>query len=171
MNSINQIQKLINDLNARSAGIILKSDLNSRYPVIQTSKENLLSLLGQLNETLELKFDFLECITGLDTNQDIEVIYQLLSADFTFRLNVKVIIERHQLDLPSVCSIWAGASYFELELMEMLGLRFIDHPSPKALLLPEDWVGHPLRKDYSFPEFYHGVEHRRVHSRLEHERP
>jgi NADH-quinone oxidoreductase subunit C len=118
-----------------------------------------------------MKFDFLDCITALDTGQDILVIYHLFSTILAHRLNVKLSVGRNDPRVPSVTGFWRAATAYEREAHEKLGIRFEGHAGMGSLLLPEDWHGHPLRKDYVFPQEYQGVEHRRAPLRKEHARP
>jgi len=59
--------------------------------------------------------------------------------------------------VPSVATVWPAAAWQEREAYDLVGVRFVGHPDLRRLLLPDDWEGHPLQKDYSFPESYHGV--------------
>ena len=83
------------------------------------------------------------------------------------RLVVKVKLPRWNEDregelpeLPSVASVWSTADWHEREVYDLMGVRFTDHPNPRRILCPEDWVGHPLRKDYEMPLEYHGIRGR-----------
>ncbi len=59
--------------------------------------------------------------------------------------------------VPSVSYVWPAANWHEREAYDLIGVRFDHHPDLRRILLPEDWIGHPLRKDYHFPESYHGI--------------
>jgi NADH-quinone oxidoreductase subunit C len=76
------------------------------------------------------------------------VIYHLLSTTKKERLRLKVRLSGDSPVIDSVTSIWAGANYFEREVYDLFGVRFSGHPYMRRLLMPEDWEGHPLRKDY-----------------------
>ena len=60
-------------------------------------------------------------------------------------------------EVPSVCGVWRTADWQEREVYDLLGVVFVGHPDPRRILLADDWIGHPLRKDYEFPLEYHGI--------------
>jgi NADH-quinone oxidoreductase subunit C len=97
----------------------------------------------------------------------LEVVYHLYSYGKKHYAKLKVKLPRWQGDVagqlpcvPSVSSVWAVADWHEREAYDLMGIDFLDHPNPKRILCPEDWVGHPLRKDYEFPLEYHGIRGR-----------
>jgi NADH-quinone oxidoreductase subunit C len=63
-------------------------------------------------------------------------------------------------EIKSVASVWSTADWHERECYDLLGIKFVDHPNLRRILCPEDWVGHPLRKDYEMPLEYHGIRGR-----------
>ncbi|MGE3808534.1 MAG: NADH-quinone oxidoreductase subunit C, partial [Gemmataceae bacterium] len=91
----------------------------------------------------------------------------LSSITLKHRFTLKLILPRWKEDkkgelpqVPSVVSLWKGADWHERETYDLCGIWFTDHPDLKRILLSEDWVGHPLRKDYEFPLEYHGIRGR-----------
>lgn len=108
-------------------------------------------------------FDFLSSITGLDNGPEkdsFEVVYNLYSIPFDHSLTLKVSLPR-SLDKPtidSVSDIWRTANWQEREIYDMFGIIFKGHPDLRRILLPEDWEGYPLRKDYKVQEYYHGIK-------------
>jgi len=94
----------------------------------------------------------------------LEVVYQLFSVMHKHRIAVKARLPRWADDVPgalpeidTVSHVWAIADWHEREAFDLLGVRFVGHPNLVRILCPDDWVGHPLRKDYEFPLEYHGV--------------
>jgi NADH-quinone oxidoreductase subunit C len=75
-------------------------------------------------------------------------VYQLLSIPKKERVRLKVKLNGDAPALESVTSVWPGANYFEREVFDLFGIRFNGHPYLRRLLMPENWEGHPLRKDY-----------------------
>jgi len=107
-----------------------------------------------------LSFELLVDLSGTDPSKDEESLwvgYNLLSVKHRQRLALKVIVPKAKPELPSVTPIYRAAQWHEREAAEMYGITFTGHPDPRNILLPDDWVGHPMRKDYEFPKEYHGI--------------
>ncbi len=88
----------------------------------------------------------------------IEMVYILYSYRHRFQLTVKVILPRDNPTIASVCELYRAANWYERECFDMLGVIFDGHPNHKRILTSPDWVGHPLRRDYVFPEEYNGMK-------------
>ncbi|MBN1959479.1 MAG: NADH-quinone oxidoreductase subunit C [Deltaproteobacteria bacterium] len=110
-----------------------------------------------------LSFDFLRALSGIDYLQqdEIEVVAHLFSYSQRAQVVIKTRIERAAPQLASVQDIWPAANWHEREIFDLLGVNFTDHPDLRRILLPDDWQGFPLRKDYQEPEFYQGIPTRR----------
>ena len=96
-------------------------------------------------------FNFLSDVTCVDwfpSEPRFEVVYHLLSIPKKERVRLKVRLRSGSPALDSVTSVWPAANYFEREVFDLFGVRFTSHPYLRRLLMPEDWEGHPLRKDY-----------------------
>ena len=108
----------------------------------------------------ELKFDSMMCITGIDYGAEAEnlgVVYNLHSMSHHHKLEVRVTVPKSKPVVPSVEQIWRVADWFEREVYDMYGITFEGHRDLRRILLPDDWEGYPLRKDYTFPETWHGI--------------
>ena len=100
---------------------------------------------------LKPDFNFLSDVTCADwfpTEPRFHVAYHLLSHSLKERVRLKVKLEGDNAAVESITSVWPGANYFEREIFDLFGIRFLSHPDMRRLLMPIDWEGHPLRKDY-----------------------
>jgi NADH-quinone oxidoreductase subunit C len=77
-----------------------------------------------------------------------EVAYHLLSHQRKERVRLKVVLDGHDAVVESITSVWPSANFFERELFDLFGIHFLGHPHLKRIMMPEDWEGHPLRRDY-----------------------
>lgn len=141
------------------------SDINSSPPCLTIKKELLLQVCKFLKENPETSFDMLSCITGIDNHphaNSLEVIYNLNSIPHETQLTLRIILDRPSLpELPetdSVSSVWSTASWHERETYDLIGIYFCNHPDLRRILLPSDWKGHPLRKDYKTDDYFHNVK-------------
>jgi NADH-quinone oxidoreductase subunit C len=155
-----------------------KIDAIDPYVVVEAG--DLLAVCQFLRDDPALKFEMLNCISGVDYLEidpkkaakagfepHLEVVYHLSSFTHRHRFVVKVILPRWKdnkpgeiPEVPSVTSLWSTANWHERETYDLCGVRFVGHPDLTRILLSEDWVGHPLRKDYEFPLEYHGIRGR-----------
>ncbi len=131
-----------------------------------------------LKDDSRLRFDFLNNISGVDYLETdakkvakagfephLEVVYHLSSVAFPGRrFAIKVILPRWKDGVagelpavPSVSSIWRTADWHEREVYDLVGIRFAGHPDLRRILMADDWVGHPLRKDFEYPLEYHDI--------------
>lgn len=106
-------------------------------------------------------FDMLSCISVVDNGAEagtLEVIYNLYSIPFNHHLALKVAVARDGAEIDSVESIWKTANWHEREAYDMFGITFTGHPDLRRILLPADWEGYPLRKDYKQQDYYGEVK-------------
>ena len=104
-----------------------------------------------LKEDAACPFNFLSDVTCVDwypSEPRFEVVYHLLSIPKKERVRVKVRLDSASPAIESLTPVWPGANYFEREVFDMFGVRFTGHPYLRRILMPEDWEGYPLRKDY-----------------------
>lgn len=109
----------------------------------------------------EFGFDCLSNLTGCDTGSRFEVVYNLFSYETHKSLTLKVELDRENPVVGTVSDIWASANWLEREAFDLVGIIFDGHPNLKRIMLPADWNGHPLRKDYVEAEEYHGMTTKR----------
>lgn len=114
-------------------------------PVAVIEKEDLLNVAEKVKE---MGFDHLSVITGIDYGDRFEVIYNFFSYKKRQNLVLKVILDHEAPEVVSLTSLWKGADWLERETYDLVGIRFTGHPNLVRILLPDGWIGHPLRKDY-----------------------
>lgn len=118
-----------------------------------------------LRDHKETYIDFLSCISAVDDGVaagTFTVVYHLTSIPHKAQLTIKVrVTNNRRLDnlpvVPSVSQIWRTANWHEREAFDLMGIFFEGHPDLRRILLPDDWEGYPLRKDYEEAESYHGI--------------
>ena len=104
-----------------------------------------------LRDDPALAFNFLADITAVDwypNEPRFDVVYHLLSISRHKRVRLKVRLSGDDPNLESITSVWPSANFFEREVYDLFGVRFSGHPNLRRIMMPEDWEGHPLRKDY-----------------------
>jgi NADH-quinone oxidoreductase subunit C len=97
----------------------------------------------------DVGFEYLNCLSGADWMTRLEVVYDLSSLQHVNKVHLRVQVDRAEPVIRSVTDIWRGANWHERECFDLFGVRFEAHPDHRRILLPEDWVGFPLRKDYA----------------------
>jgi len=152
-------------------------NLEAKDPWIEVAPQSLHDVCEFLKHDDRLRFDHLNDLTGVDYCEPdpkkankfehephLEVVYHLTSYEHRHALVLKVKLPRWKDDQPgqipelaSVADVWGSADWHERECYDLMGVRFVGHPNLRRILCPEDWVGHPLRKDYEMPLEYHGI--------------
>ena len=118
---------------------------------IYVDRSDIREACALLRDDAACPFNFLSDVTCVDwypSEPRFEVIYHLLSIPKKERVRLKVRLNSSSPTVDSITSVWPGANYFEREIFDLFGVRFAGHPYLRRLLMPEDWEGHPLRKDY-----------------------
>jgi len=117
-----------------------------------------------LRDDSELKFDGMQCLSGMDWKDRLGVVYHLYSYSLGHRLVIHVDVKRSENpmdasleEVASVAAVWPTANWHEREAYDMVGVKFSGHPDFRRILCPDDWEGWPLRKDYKVAEFYRGM--------------
>jgi NADH-quinone oxidoreductase subunit C len=118
-----------------------------------------LDVMRFLRDDDQLQFDFLRSVTGVDWPEDgyIESVYHLYSYPLGHAHVVKYRCPRAVPEVPSVEGLWPTANWFEREQYDLLGILYLGHSDLRRIMLPDDWIGHPLRKDYIEEEHYRGI--------------
>jgi len=167
-------------LQSRFGEKITGSNLEAVDPWIEVAPAGLVEICRYLRDEPDLRFAFLNCISGVDYFEadpkkaaktgwlpHMEVVYHLWSFQNKVSLVLKVMLPRWKNgiegeipEVPTVSGVWSTADWHEREVYDLCGVRFVGHPNLRRILCPEDWVGHPLRKDYEMPLEYHGIRGR-----------
>jgi len=167
-------------LQTRFGAAIIGSNATALDPWVEVEPAALPEIGRFLRDEPQVRFDMLHCITGVDYFQPdaaaaaklpwqphTEVIFHLSSMVHRHRLVLKVMLPRWQggvagqlPEVRTVSGIWSTANWHEREVFDLSGVRFTGHPDLRRILCPEDWAGHPLRKDYQMPAAYHGIQSR-----------
>ena len=96
-------------------------------------------------------YNFFEDLTAVDwfpSSPRFQLSYHLVSHSYKERIRLRVLLDEADPAIDSITPVWAGANYYEREVFDLFGIRFDEHPNLRRIMLPEDWKGHPLRKDY-----------------------
>ena len=126
-------------------GSVVSTGSQTNKPLAIIKKEDLLIIAEKVKE---MGFDNLSLITGIDYRDRFELIYNFFSYAKKQNLVLKVILDHDKPEVDSLESHWKVADWLERETYDLVGIKFRGHPNLKRRLLPEGWIGHPLRKDY-----------------------
>lgn len=171
---------IIAALEAKFGAKIKSKNATAIDPFVVVDAADLIEVAQFLKTEPALKFDILSCLSGVDYLEPdpkksakagfephTEVVYHLQSFSHRHRFVVKLVLPRWKdgkagelPEVPSVSAIWPAADWHEREVYDLSGVWFTGHPDLRRILLSEDWVGYPLRKDYEFPLEYHGIRGR-----------
>jgi NADH-quinone oxidoreductase subunit C len=126
--------------------------------IVKVNAEHWLHTAEVLKNDPDLTFDNLLCISSYDTldNQTYGVAYNFHSYSKLHYCEVRIEVSDN-VEIPSVANIWRTADWHEREAYDLMGVKFSNHPDLKRILLPDDWEGHPLRKNYQVAEKYNGI--------------
>ncbi|OGX68458.1 MAG: NADH dehydrogenase [Paenibacillus sp. RIFOXYA1_FULL_44_5] len=124
------------------------NELDRHKPYVVIKREYWKESAVFLRDHAELKLNYLRNVSGVDYETYFEVDYFLLSLTSKDEYCIKVKADREKPSVPSVTSIWPTANWNEREIYDLLGIEFSGHPNLTRIMMPDDWVGYPLRKDY-----------------------
>jgi NADH-quinone oxidoreductase subunit C len=158
-----EMAKIHERLTARFGERVLSAELGAKNPWFLVETGAIREVCRFLRDEPDIRCDVLSNLSGVDYKDDgtIEMVYHLYSYPERHLIVLKVRADRNDPVVPSVEPVWKAANWLEREIYDLLGVNFTDHPDLRRLLMPEDWVGHPLRKDFVEPDEYHGISTRR----------
>lgn len=147
-----QIAKMIEE---KFAGQVLSSVSHAGQVGVLVNRDVIRDICLYLRDDPSLKMDHLADLTAVDysnypgdTGPRFEVVYNLISTVHRHRIRLKVRVPEEDPRVDSVSSVWQTANWHERETYDLMGVQFNGHPDLRRILLPEDWEGHPLRKEY-----------------------
>ena len=128
-------------------------------PYLSVEAQAILDVCGYLRDEPELRFEVLSDLTALDLPKDsmLQVVYHLYSYAHRHQIVLKANLQREEPHISTVEGIWKAANWMEREVFDLFGVVFDGHSDLRRILLPEDWIGYPLRKDYVEQEEYDGI--------------
>jgi NADH-quinone oxidoreductase subunit C len=162
--SFDEITQLLTD--KFGADIITGTETSGLQPALLIHPDHILAVCLELRNNPNTYFDFLSCLTGVDYGTEANrfgVVYHLASIPYQTQLTLKISKENNR-DLnelptfPSITSVYRTADWHEREAYDLTGIFFEGHPDLRRILLPDDWEGFPLRKDYKTAEYYKGIK-------------
>jgi NADH:ubiquinone oxidoreductase subunit C len=120
----------------------------AQWLMVNAEAKDWLPLAKELRENPELNFDYMFCLTCVDWKTHMTMVYHLNSKNHKHTLVVKAKVDRNNPEIETVSHIWRTAEFHEREVFDLFGVKFLHHPDLRRLLLTDEWVGWPLRKDY-----------------------
>lgn len=147
-------------------GVIKAIENNGLQAALQIDPELIVQVCEELRDNNNTWFDFLSCLSGVDHGLEknkFEIVYHLASIPHKQQLVLKTIKDHDRnsdtlLSFHSVSEVWRTAEWHEREVFDLFGIHFQGHPDLRRILLPDDWEGYPLRKDYQAAEEYKGIK-------------
>lgn len=145
--------------------VIIGEETGGLQPALLIKPLQIVEVCLELRNNSKTYFDFLSSITGVDYGVESNlfgVVYHLASIPYQTQLTLKISIENNRginnlPSFPSITSVYRTADWHEREAYDLVGIYFEGHPDLRRILLPDDWEGFPLRKDYKTAEYYKGI--------------
>lgn len=154
--------KAIHDtLVGRFAEKVVSADLEAASPFAVVATEAIVEVAEFCKSDSTLAMDNLMCLSGVDYPKEepprMEVVYHLYSYTHHHTFALKVQVPRENPAVPTLEGLFGVANFHERECWDLFGIVFTGHSDMRRILLPDDWEGHPLRKDWEDPEYYNGM--------------
>jgi NADH-quinone oxidoreductase subunit C len=134
-------------IRARFPEAVQTATLAVDIPTLTIDRSQVEAVARMLKE--ELEYHFPACASGVDRLDQFEVVYHLQSLATGRLVGLKVAVPKEDPHTPSLTGVWRGVDWHEREVFDLFGILFDGHPDLRRILLPDDWEGHPLRKDYT----------------------
>ncbi|MGB9735170.1 MAG: NADH-quinone oxidoreductase subunit C [bacterium] len=136
----------------------IKQFIETTFPrTIIVEADAIVDICSFLKKEDDLDFKSLLCLSGVDLKEQgkMAVVYHLYSMRHKHKIAIKVEVDRNNPHLPTVEGVWRGANWYEREAYDLFGIIFDGHSDLRRILMPDDWEGYPMRKDYVYPKRYH----------------
>lgn len=151
-------EQIVRRLKDRFSDAVIEAVVEGKHPHVVVGPQQWRPIAQYLRDDPDLAFDALRCLSGVDYPPDHLVgVYDLISFQHRHTFAIKVRVDRESPNTPSISDVWPAAEWHEREAYDLFGIIYDDHPDFRRILLPDDWAGYPLRKDYNFPREYHGI--------------
>ncbi len=152
-------QEIHDNLKAKFGEAVLEAKLDALQPWIRVDEHRTKEICMFLHDEPNFRFDYLMCLSGIDYNNGtLGAVYHLSSMSHKHKIVLKANCPKDNPRIQSVSSVWGTANWHEREAFDMFGIMFDGHPDLRRILCPDDYPGHPLRKDFKVPEFYNGMK-------------
>jgi NADH-quinone oxidoreductase subunit C len=130
------------------SGLATDAKFDRSELAITVARENIVAAAKALQQA---GYNFLEDVTAVDwypSEPRFQIVYHILSMTLKQRIRVVVRLDSDSASLDSITPVWPAANFYEREIFDLFGVHFGGHPNLRRIMMPEDWQGHPLRKDY-----------------------
>jgi len=149
------------DLIQKNTQIEVKVSENSYDASIIIEPKDVLPVMSFLKSSRDLSFKVLSNHTAVHDGDEFKLFWNLLSYEHNIETTIESSVPVSSPKVQSVCEVWKAADWLERESYDLFGIEYIGHPDLRRIMLPEDWVGFPLRKDYESPEGYQDIDNSR----------
>lgn len=150
--------QVFSELQKKFSSAILEKEDTKPDPAIKIEGAKIREIMAYLRD--ELQFETLGCLSGVDYPNipALCVVYHAQSYTHKMIVCLKAYLPRTaEAAVPTISDIFKAANWLERETYDLVGIHFTGHPDHRRILCPEDWVGHPLQKDYKTPDYYNGM--------------
>ena len=151
--------EIYDNLKAKFGDAVVEAKLDAMQPWIVVAPGRTKEIALLLRDDAEMQFDYMMCLSGVDYNNgQLGIVYHLFSMLHKHKIVLKAFCTKENPHVQSVTAVWGTANWHEREAYDMYGIIIDEHPDLRRILLPYDWEGYPLRKDFKTPEFYNGMK-------------
>ncbi len=152
-------EEISNKLSEEFGEKIVETDIESVQPSVTIDPSSIKEICKYLKNDPAMKFNSLMCLSGVDHDEEnLRIVYNLDSLELRHKITLYVIVPKESPVVDTVSDVWNTADWHEREAYDLFGFTFNGHPDHRRILLPDDWEGFPLRKDYVVQETYGGLQ-------------